>query len=242
MARSCAFCGKDKVTNEHVFAKWVRNEFRSKRGVAILDFEKDEKLAWSHGGKPLVHKVKFFCASCNNGWMSRLEVSAGKILRPMLNAEHVGIKMGYADQLTVASWAVKTAMVCQHLHPSENFIPESYYRDFYKRKQPSSNVYVLIGARHKAEHIFEYKERFIGYSQTVGIQHVHFAIGALYLGMEMFIGRRRQYPSVMNDAAAERALQVWPVQPRDVIWPSESINEVGGIEGMFAAFSSAIWS
>lgn len=169
-------------------------------------------------------------------------------MQPMLKAERVGIKLGYAEQLHIASWATKTAMVLHQLHPADNFIPESDYRDFRRKVQPSSNVFVVIGARHtagtgKRTNLFEYKERFIGDigANPIGIAHVHYALGALYLGVAMFVGKPRRYPRAIHVPAAERALQVWPVQPRTFTWPSPSISEIGGVQGMFDAFAGASW-
>ena len=72
--------------------------------------------------------------------------------------------MGYSAQVTVASWATKTAMVLQQINPADDPIPTSNYRDFHQKKQPSSNVFVLMGARHIAgnsmgANMFEYKVR-----------------------------------------------------------------------------------
>ena len=211
-----------------------------------MELQRDESLIWSYSGVgALEHTVKVVCAGCNNGWMSALEVKGGEILRPMLRAERVGIALGYSAQVKVASWATKTAMVLHHLHPADSFIPSPDYREFYRRQQPSSDVFVMLGARHiggnsKGANLFEYKERFLGKSPSRGIHHVHFAIGALYFGLTMFVGRRRAYPRAINEDAAGRALIVWPVQPK-VIWPSPSISEVGGVDGMFDAWATASW-
>jgi len=91
----------------------------------------------------------------------------------------------------------------------------------------------------KGANLFEYKERFLG-RDTRGIHHVHFAIGALYCAVTLFVGRKRVFPRAMNADAGGRALIIWPVQPK-VIWPSASISEVGGVEGMFDAWTNAAW-
>jgi len=182
--------------------------------------------------------------------MSDLEVKAGAILQPMLKAERIGIKLGYAAQHTVASWATKTALVLHQLHPTEQFIPESDYRDFCRKIQPSSNVFVLMGARHIAQsttggsiegnNIFEHKDGGRDFGSAKIVQ-VHYAIGALYFGLIVFIKRPRRYPRAINPDAATRALVVWPVQTGDVIWPSASISDIGGVNAMFDALTSALW-
>ncbi|HEY1680431.1 MAG TPA: hypothetical protein VGF98_02180 [Candidatus Tumulicola sp.] len=248
MASTCVFCGKGGVTKEHLFAKWVRDTFYDPSLPSpVFDLQRDAVPVWSYSGDhSLEHTVKAFCAACNNGWMSRLEVQVAKILQPMLKAERVGIKLGYTAQLTVASWATKTALVLHQLHPAAQSIPSSYYSNFYQKAQPSSDTFVLIGARHnvgnaKGSNIFENKDGGRNFGSGCSIVQLHYAIGALYLAVILFIGRSRRYPRAINGDAAGRAMAVWPIQHRDVVWPSPSISDAGGIDGMFDAFTGAFW-
>ncbi|MCD1643084.1 hypothetical protein [Aurantimonas coralicida] len=54
------------------------------------------------------------CEQCNNGWMSRLEVRARPILTPLILGEECVISTG--DQVVIASWIAKTAMVGEYLY------------------------------------------------------------------------------------------------------------------------------
>lgn len=245
MARTCAFCGKGELTKEHLFAKWGRDIFHSQRVGTVFKFERSESVLWSYGGSSALEQtVKAFCAKCNNGWMSQLEVKASKIMRPMLRAEIIGpVTMRYTQQAIASSWALKTALVVQQLHTADNRVPTSEYRNFQRRQEPSSNVLITMGSRHVAgnsegANIFEHKERFVG-DASKGIQHIHFALGAVYFGIAVFVGMKRRYPLLSNDIGTRINL-IWPSVPK-VTWPVFSITDVGGVEGMFDAMTSAPW-
>lgn len=248
MARSCVFCSEGEVTKEHLFAKWVRDTYQDKATEQkIMEFAVDSSVKWSYQHTTIDQSVNYFCSKCNNGWMSRLEEGVALVMGPMLRAEQVPVTMTYASQTRVASWATKTAFVLQQLDPAEHRVPISYYHDFYRRQQPSSNVIVLIGARHVAEDskgrssIFECYGQLIGTAES-GIHHTHFAIGAVYLGIIMFIGQRRRM-SISPEFVqgwGPRLQMVWPLRTPEVLWPPISISNVGGVQGAFNALRYAI--
>jgi len=174
-----------------------------------------------------------------------METNASKVMAPMLRANINGpVKLRYAEQAYIASWAAKTAYVLQQLHPADDLIPTSDYRDFHRKQQPSSNVFVTIGARHiagssKGANVFEYKARFIG-EKSRGIHHAHFVVGAIYFGIATFVGRERRYPTGLNDEVDRGVKVIWPLT-REVLWPCPSISDVGGLDGMFNTVTTAFW-
>jgi hypothetical protein len=246
MARICAFCGKDDVTKEHLFARWIRDTYREfmTRGPSAMALERDDSVVWQYSGDTLEQGVNGFCARCNNGWMSQLEVRAASVMQPMIRGEITGpVKMRYTEQAKVASWAMKTALVLQQLHPTVSFIPTSDYRDFCRKQEPSSNVLIVMGMRHiagssKGANVFEYKGLFTG-NPTRGIQHVHFAVGAVYLGLAIFIGCERRKPLLSYEVGNSLNI-IWPLVKPQVMWPTPSIIPIGGIEGLFNAIVSAL--
>jgi hypothetical protein len=247
VTRTCAFCGKDEVTKEHLFAKWVRDVY-SDTAVerSAIEFASDESIVWCYQGYTLDQNVKAFCAKCNNEWMSQLEVRAASVMRPMIRAEQVPVKMGYVAQGTVASWATKTAFVLHQLYPAEYRVPIAYYRDFHKKQEPSSDVLVMLGARHIAAdgkgraNLFEYKAQFVGTGSN-GFQHIHFAVGAIYLGVVIKIDSMRKMSELrLSDEIAKRLHLIWPISSPEVVWPLGSISDVGGVDGVFEALTSAI--
>lgn len=118
MPDPCAFCGStEPLTREHVFGQWV-----SKIG---LDLNPVQHRAGPLNGlprdmgeqAPFRQTVKSFCASCNNGWMSRLEVAAQRVLTPLILGGSATITP--ADQAVIATWVQKTALTAMLISSKE---------------------------------------------------------------------------------------------------------------------------
>jgi hypothetical protein len=58
---------------------------------------------------PLTWVARVVCASCNNGWMSKVEAIASRTLTPLLCGE--GAILNVEEQAAVATWTFKTACV-----------------------------------------------------------------------------------------------------------------------------------
>lgn len=56
------------------------------------------------------------CPRCNNGWMSRLETAVQPILRPLVLGKHA--RLTEDEITTLATWATKTALVYEPVHPA----------------------------------------------------------------------------------------------------------------------------
>lgn len=152
MPNSCAFCGSTApLTREHVFGQWV-----SKIG---LDLSPAQHHAGSNNGlhrdmgtqPPYRQTVKNFCATCNNGWMSELEVAAQRVLTPLILGNSGTIAL--EDQAVIAMWAQKTALTAMLISSEEQRdggygLPQAEYRALYKgrdRMQPLDGSLLWVG-------------------------------------------------------------------------------------------------
>ena len=107
MARTCVFCGgTGKMSAEHVFPQWSREYLREVEGKGTHTrkiLHGDGRIsARSHKADPATATVKTVCASCNNGWMSRLESEAMPFLLSMIK----GHRRTYYDagKALIARW------------------------------------------------------------------------------------------------------------------------------------------
>jgi hypothetical protein len=112
------FCGRTgALTREHIFPHWIEpyipgeGGFTNVRAMAT-DREILEQDSWPSSRLDL--RVRAVCASCNNGWMSRLEGAVQPILKPILLGESPTVSG--ADRKTLARWAVKTGIVMNAWH------------------------------------------------------------------------------------------------------------------------------
>lgn len=149
MASACVFCGSDApLTLEHVFGQWL-----SRIG---LPMEKALHTAGhlNHLGRsmgvrvPFTQTVKSFCASCNNGWMSKLEADAQRILTPFILDKPGRIEAG--DLEAVATWAHKTALVSMLLSSQDerdqgHGVPEAEYHALFETQGPLPDTNFWIG-------------------------------------------------------------------------------------------------
>lgn len=73
------------------------------------EFGNREQIIWPSSKPKLL--LKRLCSDCNNGWMSRLEDKAKPVFESILDGKLTALDT--STQLTIAKWAVKTAMVLE---------------------------------------------------------------------------------------------------------------------------------
>jgi len=137
--RACVFCGSPGVTREHVWPKWlgeaVVSHFGSPGKWAVTN-----RVVTRGASERTAHKldatVKRVCAGCNSGWMSQLESLARPLILPMLFRQHATVELAPDAQRTIATWAVKTAMMSELLHPADALTQQAYSR-FYVNRDPT---------------------------------------------------------------------------------------------------------
>ncbi len=116
--RSCIFCGQRPLTKEHVIGGWA-GRFANPDQVAIVllsdrEGQPRERQQWS--ACPFDRQARVACAACNNGWMSDLEATVSRLLQP---DELNGRALSDDEQRSLATWALKTAIVLNAAEPSD---------------------------------------------------------------------------------------------------------------------------
>lgn len=139
MPESCAFCGSaGPLTREHVFGQWV-----SRTGLDLAPMRHYagplNALPRDMGEQPPYRQtVRTVCASCNNGWMSKLETLVQRVLTPLILDEPGTIALD--DQAAVATWVQKTALTAMLLSSKEQRengygLSPSEYKELYARRE-----------------------------------------------------------------------------------------------------------
>lgn len=224
----CAFCGSaGPLTREHLFGQWV-----SKIGLDLTPVQHHagplNGLLRNMGQQPPYRQtVKEVCASCNNGWMSRLEGIAGRALTPLILGQPQIIAA--EDQAAIAMWVQKTALIAMLLSSKEQRsrgygVPQSMYSALYEcrdQMEPSATGRFWVGRYEGAEQhsivqvtplavripdVAE-PDRPQGYAMTI-------VLGALALQGLVFTT-----PTLEMDVAMGLGMpQIWP-SPAAVRWP-----------------------
>jgi hypothetical protein len=151
MARECIFCGSDAGSNEHLFPDWLNELFPVKKGDPDVELARHianesgvERTTW--GAREIASATtKQVCHNCNTGWMARLEGMARPLLTPLTQG-HAG-DLNAEQQIVIATWAVKTAMVCEATlsEMADNFTDDE--RSLLREQcRPPASVAVVIAA------------------------------------------------------------------------------------------------
>src|ERR1700730_13572483 len=110
-SRTCIFCGERADTKEHLFPDWVNRliEETSFQGQ-FLEMTAQGIERRRYDSNQAAHlEARIVSHRCNHHWMSDLETAASELIGPL--ATGYANMLGTADQLLVAQWAAKTAMV-----------------------------------------------------------------------------------------------------------------------------------
>jgi hypothetical protein len=139
--RTCIFCTGHppdvKITNEHVFADWLRELFPRDSGTThthgvivwptSAGAPQADPSVWlnprghGHSGSK---KVRAVCRTCNSEWLSnQVEEVAKPILIPMIAGRSCALNRDMQHRL--ATWAVKTVMTAEHVNKGKSVIQQS---------------------------------------------------------------------------------------------------------------------
>lgn len=105
---SCAFCGRvDQPSREHVIPGWLSRKL-STGDDGWFEYERGSKWIKT----PLIEIItKRVCEPCNNGWMSRIEDQAQRVMEPLLDGQVTNLRQG--DRAVLARWFAKTMLTAQ---------------------------------------------------------------------------------------------------------------------------------
>jgi hypothetical protein len=127
----CLFCGRlwglVSKSKEHVLGEWMRKHEATRilasgqasytSGFGLDDAAREFVELPTHmvtkKSALLTLKTREVCQQCNNGWMSRLEQAAERVILRCAEAARnsgVGVSLSKAEARTLALWAQKTAI------------------------------------------------------------------------------------------------------------------------------------
>lgn len=122
--KRCFFCGRAApMSAEHAWPRWLGQgtEVEPKQVTSSIGYGRtaDDTLTEAPNrivekkGSVLTARIREVCRDCNNGWMSRLEVSAQPLLERLWTPSYVfgATTLSVAESIVVATWATKTAWV-----------------------------------------------------------------------------------------------------------------------------------
>jgi hypothetical protein len=158
--KRCFFCGQTgNMSKEHAWPQWLGEgaEVEPTQTTRTIGYGRTAEhemteaptLVVRKPGSVLAARVREVCSTCNNGWMSALEVSVQPLLERLWRPEYplgrTTVSLAEAD--VVAAWAAKTAWVRERVSDPEITATPEMRRQLMDRRQPPEFTRVWI-ARH----------------------------------------------------------------------------------------------
>jgi|SRR5579862_2757902 len=119
--RACIFCGitltKDNRSREHVVPAWLQthlgmNDQQLRLATANVS---DNKILKSRTHAASRLQEGRICATCNTGWMSKLETESMELLKSLIDGRFSPVELSNGQRASLARWATKTAFVLSHV-------------------------------------------------------------------------------------------------------------------------------
>lgn len=224
---TCPFCGSTgKLTAEHVLGNWL-----SRIGLDLEPVPHGagplNRVGQGLGVRPPFRQTVRVCAECNNGWMSRLEVVAGRVLTPFILGEPGQIEA--QDVGAIAVWLQKTALTAMLVSSEDQRnagygLPSSEYRELWgllrDEVQPLPASQFWIG---RYEGVRDWSVRVTPLVVTAqGLPELQQPQGyamTIVLGQLVLHGVRFTTPSLQVELTTRHQLpQLWPTTG-PITWP-----------------------
>ena len=222
---TCIFCGRSKLTKEHVWPKWIGSIiFDVQAGRTIRPYIRDG-ITWETAFTNVV--LRRVCATCNSGWMSALETAVIPILGPLLKRPDVAHVLSPADQYVLARWITKQVLVGDMIQQNGALIPTRFYEQFHSKRLPFRNSAILLGASSSMTHGSRVSRRDVsfGNSQITAGQGTNGQVttcsilGVMFQFMQYFGSERVSFVDVMPWTAV--LTPIWPPTGQPTVWRSD---------------------
>jgi hypothetical protein len=251
----CIFCRRADLTNEHIWAKWLRPYLPRMQSFSSLTStvypERSDFLRRSRVGDLHNRRLRIVCARCNNGWMNRLQTCAKPFLLPLIKGEATALDVKARE--TVAAWIAMTVTVAEYFEERiTTTVGDRYY--LRKARKPSDRWIIRIGhfvrrnwKAHLVHHTFPISsrkhriQRDQAGSPRPNTQTTAFTVGQIYVFAATCPTDVFEQWRVTADGAGKLA-QIWPIKRNVIGWPPTALTdrEADTIAGAFFRFAEEV--
>jgi hypothetical protein len=246
MLRQCFFCSSNANSLEDAWPRWITSQFKGCRPSEVQAERGGVSLkSWSVNQPEL--PVRCVCKSCNNGWMSQLEVQAKPFLQPLLTGE--SRELDILGQTIVTRWSLKTAMVLEALDQAHKRaytqIERERLRSFGAIPWRTS---VWLAASIEPSWFMSSKNSYLGAMDTQSIlgmsitmAFAHMVLQVLTIRVPEAVGSKTQVTTDVRRGPWDKAtIQIWPPQSTLVTWPpSMGLNDENGLYTFSERFNTS---
>jgi hypothetical protein len=134
-------------SREHVFPRWISRQLVDAGDAPFT-------LTTTNGrSKEGLRTVGVFtwdvCKTCNHGWMGKIEEAAKPLLSGRIRGE--AATWNATEQLTVATWVFKTALMFDRSNEAAREIPLEHFDYLWRTRKPPPTVQVSVARYHPRE-------------------------------------------------------------------------------------------
>jgi hypothetical protein len=147
------FCGRPSISQgegERAFPNWLNKIFPVEDGTELPEWRRyvvapDAVVDHSWTAAEIASlTTKLVCNRCNTGWMARMEQRLEPILTSMITGHPTALSQ--VEQIDVAAWTTKTAIVLETMLSTEDHFPGASARLVMEQERPPFGVRVAAAA------------------------------------------------------------------------------------------------
>lgn len=245
MARRCFFCPSNADSREDAWPRWITSQFKGTQPSKFHAERGGVKLkSWSVYQPELA--VRCVCQSCNNGWMSQLEVQVKQFLQPLLIGK--SCELDTLGQTIITRWSLKTAMVLEALDQVDKRVYSQAERERLRSIGAipwRTSVWLALSVEpswfmsNKNRHVSAGDtQSILGASFTMAFAHV--VLQVLTIRVPEDVGINARVTANVRRGPWDRAtIQIWPPRSTIVIWPpSMALNGESEIDTFSERFNT----
>jgi len=221
---SCIFCAKPPDSKEDLFPRWVLERVNTRELLYRKVGDGEPELTESQEVR-----IPCVCATCNNGWMSRLEMKCKPLIGSLL--EDIELPLDLDQQKFLAEWALKMAMVNDAYEKHDRFFTDAERHAFKNDNRAIPNGTGIWAARFDGRTLSSLGSEFkLGVPNNSGLVEGHVytvTVGHLTLQVLSLHEKVKQGITRVNVAASplnwdEILIRLWPppkVKRESRRWP-----------------------
>jgi len=234
------FCRREGVSQEHVFAKWVRDALP---GGGAFTHKYGDGTTWQSRIPDL--KANRTCRECNNRWIARLDDATKPTLTSALRGEATTIARG-SPQATVAAWCFKTVLLLELCAKGRAaFIKPRDYRAFYELRHPPPVAFIWLAAYRPGPDEAEFQAGWVrpwdarfhlrdgsdreGYGITFNVGHLAVQVVGHDPPDDLNL---RQSGDMPAGDSRDYLLPLWPTTGDAIEWPPRFGFDAAGLEAL----------
>jgi hypothetical protein len=231
--KKCIFCGGRPLTKEDVWPTWLtqyvpRDLPSYSDSVNTISASGEiTTVRKKRSGDPRSRRAKCVCATCNSGWMSRLQERAKPIVLALVRGTETTLSV--RDQDLLSAWATMSTITSEYFNPSQVAISARHRRRFWKTQRALKNWKIWIGnyrrgewKPYRAHNAWTYvkSSRPRRKPPPPNTQTTTLVFGQLYLHVTSSeisnIIKRLAFPEPLTNTILK---QIWPARTGTLRWP-----------------------